>query len=114
MAEDKGTGTTDKGAAAGGAPVSDKKAADTSEAYQKAAGLESEPASDSDPVIDSMNAAVEGLDLEDREPVTGPINPDFEAEKEEAFENRETDDGDEDPDRTEKKSAAKKTAAKKS
>lgn len=105
--------TEDKTAAAGAAPVSDKKAADTAEAYEQASGLDDTGGQDFDPVMDAVNAHLDSMDLEDQEPVTGPINPDFEAEKEEAFENRETDDVDGDPDRTEKP-AAKKTAAKKS
>lgn len=104
--------TEDKSAATGAAPASDKKAADTADAYEKASGLEDQPAQDFDPVMDAVDEAVSNLDLGDQEPVTGPINPDFEDEKQEAFDNRETDDVDEDPDRTEKP-AAKKTAAKK-
>jgi len=133
MAEDKGPGTTDKGAAAGGAPISDKKAADTSEAYQKAAGLEGEPASDNDPVIDSITEAT--ADIEQPEPQTALINPLYEQQRAESFEAR-GDDEDEDevededvPDADhpevgshivaaeesgDEKAPAKKTAAKKS
>ncbi len=134
----KGAVGSDKVAAAGAAPVSDKKAADTADAYEKAAGLESEPAQDFDPVIDAINEAAE--DIEQPKPQTGLINPGYEKQRAKAFEDRETDEDedDEDDDATvpdadhaevgshltqaedadddgdDKKPAAKKTAAKKS
>jgi len=100
MTEDKGTATSDKSAATGAAPVSDKKAADTSEAYQKAAGLESEPASDSDPVMDSINEAT--ADIEQPKPQTAIINQEYEKQRAEAFDNRKTseDEDDEEDDGT--------------
>src|SRR6478735_9379736 len=94
MTEDKGTATSDKSAATGAAPVSDKKAADTSEAYQKASGQESEPAQDFDPVIDSINETND--DVEQPKPQTGIINQEYERQRAEAWENRKTSEDEDD------------------
>jgi len=89
--------------------VSDEKAADTAEAYEQLTDQADKPASDTDPVMDSVNEAT--ADIEQPESQEAPINPDFEKDKEEAFENRDTsEDSDTDSD---EKPAAKKTAAKK-
>jgi hypothetical protein len=108
MPEDKVSESADKGA------VSAKKAADTAEAYEQASGQADKPESDSDPVMDAINEAT--ADIEQPESQEAPINPDYEKDKEEAFENREVDE-DVDTDNeapADEKPAAKKTAAKKS
>jgi len=92
MTEAKTTAADDKVAASGGSPTSDKKAADTADAYEKASGQESEPAQDFDPVIDSINEATK--DVEQGKAQTGLINPGYEKQRAEAWGNREDDDED--------------------
>lgn len=94
MAEDKGPGTTDKGAAAGGAPTSDKKAADTAKEYEQLTGQADTPASDSDPVMDAINESTK--DIEQGKPQTGLINPLYEKQRAEAWDSREDDDDEDD------------------
>jgi uncharacterized phage infection (PIP) family protein YhgE len=81
--------TDDKVAATGGSPTSDKKAADTAQEYEQLTGQADQPASDSDPVMDSINEAIK--DIEQPEPQTALINPLYEQQRAEAFEAREAD-----------------------
>lgn len=97
MAEDKGS-TASKTAAAGAAPVSDEKAANTSEEYQQLTGQADQPASDSDPVMDSIRKAEEEALKDTPERKAPPIiNQEYERQRAKAFEDRESDE-DEDED----------------
>lgn len=111
-ASDKTAASDDKVAAGGGSPTSDKKAADTAEAYEQLTGQGDTPGSDSDPVMDSIRAAEADVEQPDiGEPAW--VNKDYEERETVEYNDTSGDDDGDDSDE-EKKPAAKKTAAKKS
>jgi phytoene/squalene synthetase len=85
--------------------VSDEKAADTAEAYEQLTGQADKPVSDSDPVMDAVDATIAELDLpEPEEPAY--INAEYENREQVEYVDVSGDDDSED-----EKPAAKKTAA---
>jgi hypothetical protein len=112
MTDGKSTAADEKVAAGGGSPTSDKKAADTAEAYEQMSGLEDQPVQDFDPVMDSINAALEDQDQPELEE-PAYINAEYEEREQVEYVDTSGDDDDSDEDADEKP-AAKKTAAKKS